>query len=274
MFPNNTLVTPTIGTGNRLVVAEAPGESEAEIGQPLVGASGKIFDALLAKARIPRDSLTIINTINCRPPQNIYPTDADARSYISEEDGEKVVRHCFQAHVEPILKSKKWARIDLLGDKALRLLTGLTEGITKWRGSPVVVPAVGDKPVAIATFHPSYLMRDQVMFPVAVNDLKKSVVPPPEHYNLYPSLADVQAFTATEFAVDIETTREWDPTIKCVGLCARPYEAIVVPFTSLYIPELRRIFKNAKQIIGQNVVAFDLPILCNALGLQWRPGSL
>jgi hypothetical protein len=43
-------------------------------------------------------------------------------------------------------------------------------------------------------------MKDQTMLPVAVNDLMKSTVQPPEYYNLRPTLEDVQAFTATNSA--------------------------------------------------------------------------
>jgi uracil-DNA glycosylase family 4 len=271
MFPNSTFVAPTIGSGNRLVVGEAPGEEEDIQGKPLVGGSGNTFNLLLAKAGIKRDPLTIVNTINCRPPNNLYPTDADAKSYISPADAEKVVQHCYTAHVEPLLKSRKWSRIDLLGEKALNRIAGV-EGIGKWRGSPLVVGVVDpDHPVAIATWHPSYLMRDQAMFPVAVNDLRKSLIPPPEFYNLYPSIDDVRRFTATEFAVDIETTREWEPRVKLVGLCAKPYEALVVPFTPSYIPELKRIFTNATKLITQNGIQFDIPILFQALGIRWEP---
>lgn len=115
-------------------------------------------------------------------------------------------------------------------------------------------------------------MKDQSMLPVAINDLMKSTIRPPEHYILRPTLEQVQAFVATEFAFDIETTG-WQTSkqiITMVGLSDKPFHALVVPFRGAYITELKRIFTNAKVLIGQNCVQFDCPILFAALGLEWR----
>ena len=80
----------------------------------------------------------------------------------------------------------------------------------------------------MALLHPSYILRDQSMIPVFIADLKKSLLEPPEHYNIYPSLQDVQNFTATTFAFDIETSRATGEII-CVGLSDQVYHAMVVP---------------------------------------------
>jgi len=131
-------VPPHLGPSLRIVVAEAAGETEAREGQPLVGQAGKFFDSLLRKAGIARDQLTTINCMNCRPPNNKFPTDSDARFYISEQDAEKAIKHCIKAHLLPVLESRPWTRIDILGAKALYWLTGLAS-IEKWRGSPMDV---------------------------------------------------------------------------------------------------------------------------------------
>lgn len=273
LFPSNTFVSPQLGPSSRLVVAEAPGESEALEGRPLCGDSGNWFNALYGKAGVKRDDLNIINTIQCRPLNNVYPTDPDA-TYISKADARKAVDHCFKNHVEPMLKSRAWSRVDLLGDKALNAVTG-KDGIYKWRGSPMPVPSIDPVvPIAIPTLHPAAIMRDQSMMPVVVNDLRKSLVVPPERYNLFPSIEDVKKFTATEFAFDLETTYEGHPwedckKIKMVGLSAENCTALVVPFRGAYIDELRRIFTNAKVLVGHNLIQFDIPILFKALGLEW-----
>lgn len=144
----------------RLVIAEAPGERESEVGEPLRGKAGQFFDKLLEDAGILRDGLTITNCLSCRPPDNIFPTDRRAwsskskRWYISKEDGVKAVRHCKEKHVDPLLRSRKWNRVDLVGGHALRIVA-LKEGISEWRGRPLKLPS-GHK--AIAILHPSYLM--------------------------------------------------------------------------------------------------------------------
>jgi Uracil DNA glycosylase superfamily len=119
----------------RLVIAEAPGERESEVGEPLRGKAGQFFDKLLEDAGIQRDGLTITNCLSCRPPDNIFPTDRRAWSskskqwYISKEDGVKAVHHCKEKHVDPLLRSRKWNRVDLVGGHALRIVAQ-KEGIT------------------------------------------------------------------------------------------------------------------------------------------------
>lgn len=262
LFPRNNFVPAKHGSGKRLVLAEAPGEEESIMGEPLVGSSGKWFDAMCRKAGVKREDLTLINTINCRPPQNIYPTDGNARSYISEADGRNAVQHCMAAHVWPLIHSQPWTRIDALGDKSLQELTG-KEGISYWRGSPLTLR--GDDPSktrVIPTLHPSYISRDQTMIPIVVNDLKKNTQVPPEYYNLTPSLEDVRAFEFTDFGFDIETNPATQQ-ILMVGLFATPFRGMVVPFSGPYIPELKRIFAAAKTLYGQNSIQFDIPILAD-----------
>src|SRR5271157_1630475 len=125
---------------------------------------------------------------------------------------------------------------------------------------------------AIPTLHPAFIARDQDMIPVAINDLRKGTVEPPEYYNLYPSVADVETFTAKEVCFDIET-KGWSEEITMVGISAEPYRVMVVPFSGRYIHELRRIFKNATRLIGQNIAQFDIPILFQSLGLLWSEGA-
>jgi uracil-DNA glycosylase family 4 len=142
LFPTNTFVSPKMPANGkdlvRLVVGEAPGQDEKEAGQPFVGGSGRVLKKLMDRAGIEWDGLTICNTINCQPPNNDYPTDPNARAYISKEDGRQAVRHCIHAHVVPLIESRAWQRIDLIGAKALEFI-GLKQGISTWRGSPLTI---------------------------------------------------------------------------------------------------------------------------------------
>jgi uracil-DNA glycosylase family 4 len=264
LFPDNLFVPPKMGTGNRLVVAEAPGETESIEGIPLVGSSGKMFDSLCRKAGISRDSLTITNTILCRPKDNIYPTDDKARAYCSEKEGNEIVSFCYERHLKPLLEARPWNRIDAIGGHSLKVLTGY-EGIMRWRGSPL--PLKGETvPKVMPTLHPSYLMRDSTMIPSVISDLQKGIQVPPEHYNTQPTLEEVQAFQYKRFSYDIET-HGFTGQIICVGLCGAVHNAIVVPFRGAYIAELKRIFKDAEMVIGFNNIAFDTPHLEEALGI-------
>lgn len=267
-FPESNYVPPKYGSGLRLVIAEAPGEQENTQREPLVGGSGRLFDSMCRKAGLKRDDLTLFNVLPVRPPNNVFPTDSAARSYISEEAARAVIEHCVKQHLRPLIDSRPWDRCDLLGDKALVACTGLAGGIFQWRGSPVTL-AGDSKPRAIPILHPAYLMRDQNMIPVAISDLKKSCIPPPEFYNLQPTLEDVRAFQYKTFACDIEcdivTQR-----ISMVGLCGSPFRAIVVPFAGAYLEELRRIFENAEMIFMHNGIQFDIPLLMDQLHMTWE----
>jgi uracil-DNA glycosylase family 4 len=263
-FPDNTFVAPKMGDGNLLVIAEAPGTEENATGIPLVGGAGDWFNAMAAKAGLKRDDLTLTNCIQCQPPNNVFPTDSEALVYISKPEAYQAIDQCKRNHVLPILKSQPWKQIYLLGDKALRIYAEKW-GINKHRGVPLPIPALGPELRAVATLHPAAIMRDQEMLPVVINDLRKTLEVPPEHYNLYPSLDDVRRFTATEFAFDIETPQYRElgdaAPISIVGLSDGLYRSIVVPFNGPYIDELKRIFKAAKAVIGHNCIQFDLPRL-------------
>lgn len=272
LFPNNTFVSPQLPNPAkdlvRLVIAEAPGEEEALQGQPLVGGSGKVLNRLLHAAGIPRDGLTITNCIQCRPPDNVFPTDPDARKYISKEEANEAIRQCQSNHVVPLVNSRAWRRIDLLGDKPLRIVAGDSGGIFNRRGSPINV--MGHRGMAI--LHPAYLMRDQVYLPVAANDLTKSLDQPPEYYTPFPSIEDVRAFKYKTFSFDIEcpkykTMGDAAP-VEMVGLCGEPYKAMCVPLKGEYMAELRRIFSEAENIIGHNALQFDIPKLFKALDIE------
>src|SRR5207249_7181685 len=56
-----------------LLVGEGPGRHEDEAGRPFVGAAGRVLDAALAKAGIPREDVFITNVVKCRPPENRRP---------------------------------------------------------------------------------------------------------------------------------------------------------------------------------------------------------
>jgi len=271
LFPENTFVAPLIVPGNRICIAEAPGAVEAERGEPLVGPSGswlrgregengKRSGGLYRAAGVDESTVSRCNIIQCRPLNNNFPTSPDARSYISREDADASVRHCLNAHVIPIIRSRDWKRIDILGNEALHWLCE-RDGIGRWRGSPLPVPAVSpEKLLAVPTLHPAFLARTQEMLPAVVADLKKSLFVAPEYYDTHPSLDTVRNFSATEFTFDIECVRATGE-ITMVGLSEAPTRAICVPAKGAYLTELKRIFKHATTVIGHNCIQFDLPRL-------------
>ena len=58
-----------------MIIGEAPGAKEEEIGEPFVGRSGKLLDKLLQNAGIDiNQDVYFCNVVKCRPPQNRRPT--------------------------------------------------------------------------------------------------------------------------------------------------------------------------------------------------------
>jgi uracil-DNA glycosylase len=102
----------SVAGSNELVVGESPGEEEAKAGVPFVGGAGAWLSAMLAQARLKRDHNSFANTLCCRPPENIYPTDPLwKKAGYNPEDGKNAVEYCWRTHVRPYIDSKRWSRI-------------------------------------------------------------------------------------------------------------------------------------------------------------------
>ena len=57
-----------------LFVGEGPGANEDAVGEPFVGAAGKLLDRMLAGVGLSREkNIYIANIVKCRPPQNRDP---------------------------------------------------------------------------------------------------------------------------------------------------------------------------------------------------------
>jgi DNA polymerase len=170
-----------VGRGNPnarlLLVGEAPGAQEEVCGQPFVGRSGRLLEAMLAAAGLDSErDLYIANVIKCRPPGNRKPSRTEietCRPWLERQI----------AMVRPQL-------VLLVGATALEALLGVKGGITKLRGqwlhleasqgpdqpspnqaaqgkraqsprSPIRWPAMGEEGIALMPLlHPSYLLRN------------------------------------------------------------------------------------------------------------------
>jgi DNA polymerase len=65
-----------------LLVGEAPGASEDQLGRPFVGRSGKLLDELLEAAGLERDDVFITNVVKARPPGNRDPKADEVAHYL------------------------------------------------------------------------------------------------------------------------------------------------------------------------------------------------
>ncbi len=151
LYRNATQVVP--GEGHRqarmMVVGEQPGDREDLAGRPFVGPAGKLFDAALAEAEIPRAAVFVTNAV---------------KHFKFEQRGKR------RLHARPnageIERCKWWlgqerklvapAVLVAMGATAVRSLLGRAVSVSSLRGE---VTRLEDGTPMIATIHPSYLLR-------------------------------------------------------------------------------------------------------------------
>ena len=80
-----TAIQAVPGDGNPdaeiVIIGEAPGKKEDELGKPFVGASGKLLNELLASIGMKREDIFIANVIKHRPPDNRDPSKEEIEIY-------------------------------------------------------------------------------------------------------------------------------------------------------------------------------------------------
>lgn len=141
-----------------MLVGEAPGGDEDRIGKPFVGVSGQLLDKILACIDLnraeedPDRAIYISNILNWRPPGNRTPSPAEIEASLPF-----IERHI--QLVRPRL-------LILCGGVSAKALLGREDSISKLRRSwheyrPRTLELATDAPAipAIATYHPSYLLR-------------------------------------------------------------------------------------------------------------------
>jgi uracil-DNA glycosylase len=137
-----------------VVVGEAPGRSEDEVGRPFVGSAGANLDALLAVAGLPRSSVFVTNVVKCRPPGNRRPAQRELDS-------------C-HPYLRRQLEAISPAVVVLLGDTATKeffpeLTLGGAHGSPVTRGSTVYFP----------TYHPAAMIYNRSLETTLREDFRK-----------------------------------------------------------------------------------------------------
>lgn len=65
-----------------LFVGEGPGQQEDLLGEPFVGAAGKLLDEMLSIIDLGRDNCYIANVVKCRPPGNRDPREEEQEACV------------------------------------------------------------------------------------------------------------------------------------------------------------------------------------------------
>ncbi|MFW5752731.1 MAG: uracil-DNA glycosylase [Planctomycetota bacterium] len=139
-----------------MFIGEGPGADEDRQGRPFVGAAGRLLDKMIAAMGLRRDEVFIANIIKCRPPGNRTPEPAEMAACLP--------------YLERQVDALQPAVICTLGNVPLRALTGdLRRGITRARGTRFTWRGI----TCLATFHPSYLLRNPAGKKPAWEDLQQ-----------------------------------------------------------------------------------------------------
>ena len=126
-----------------MIIGEAPGREEDEVGRPFIGRAGKLLNEFLKSIGLNRDLVFIVNTIKCRPPENRDPeiAEIDACSdYLDQQIN--------------IIKPKV---LVLLGKIAANRLLGEDIPMSELRLKKFFIDKY-DIPI-IVFYHPAYILR-------------------------------------------------------------------------------------------------------------------
>jgi uracil-DNA glycosylase family 4 len=124
-----------------MLVGEAPGATEDEVGLPFIGKAGQLLDELLDEVGMPRASVAVANVLKCRPPGNRKPARvevANCRGWLTAQI----------AAVNPQV-------ICALGGTASEWFFGPRAKIGQLRGTAHDV----DGRRVVSTYHPSAAIR-------------------------------------------------------------------------------------------------------------------
>jgi DNA polymerase-1 len=252
-----------------MFVGEAPGKDELVTHRPFTGGSGKVLTSLCMSTDIDRRQSYITNTVKCRP---------TAMDPVTKELKDRAPTKTELAHCAPYLQEEldrvKPNLVVALGASALYVFKDRNE-IGKFRGQ-CFTTAAGQK--VLGTYHPAMLMRQQRMFPLVIEDLrraKKEAENPGLHrvevgYRTFgPGGGDLPALRAAALKAgylveDLETTglSGREDQILCCGFGTAPQQADTYAWTADVAEFVRQAHLDPDiQIVGQNSESFDFEFL-------------
>ncbi len=274
-----------------VLVGEAPGANEERTGVPFAGASGNLLKQMLSHSGISFHDCYVTNVMNVRPPNNKFQYFYDGKLPGATLEAAIIKLRDKIEQIRPNV-------IITLGAEALRAVCNKRK-ITAYRGTWL---SFRDIPV-LPTFHPSYVLRQYQSHVIVEMDLAKAVsgkmklVP---QMILGPSTTQVLHWCHTavgRVSYDIETVGKH---VRCISFACNGRVPICVPFIrfkssdlasvgakrvllqssaqaagSYWSPQdevrvidaIQRLFDSGIQIVGQNSIGFDAPLLYDEFGI-------
>jgi uracil-DNA glycosylase family protein len=132
-----------------MLVGEQPGDKEDLAGKPFVGPAGRILDAALKDAGIPREDTFVTNAVKH------FRHEARGKRRLHKRPNNYEIERC-KIWLDRERELVEPSTIIALGVTAARSLTGKTVTIAKMRKTPV---DMADGTKLVVTIHPSALLR-------------------------------------------------------------------------------------------------------------------
>lgn len=214
-FPHSRAFVPFVGPADAplLFIGQGPGETEAQLGVPFIGDSGRLLDKWCQLAGIDRQKARVGNVALCHLPENRAPRRVESR-------------FCRDAH---------WAG-ETAGHRVIVPIgTPAMEHFYPRRPTAGHIDRLPDGTYVVGLLHPAYIMRGnwgvegaQIQTLRRVKRILDGWEPPiydftqpPPGANLFPTLAELRAWEASlapdePIVVDVENAG-W--VIRLVGLC-------------------------------------------------------
>ena len=142
-----------------MLIGEAPGKMEDEVGQSFLGEVGYLLKKMLSAININIDKVYCTYSVNFRPPEDRKPTAQEIKRYSS----------FLKEHIS-IINPKI---IILMGSTAMEAVTGLNNKISSERGKWKEIILKNKTFPLIITFSPSYLIRYPENKKYSWEDLKR-----------------------------------------------------------------------------------------------------
>ncbi len=151
-----------MGDGNSdadiVLIGEAPGKNEDQIGLPFVGAAGKFLDEMLASAGMNRGDVYITNIVKYRPPNNRDPSPEEKQAFWPY-----LVRQLNVINPSIIVTLGRHSMEFFLPDKKISMVHGQPKRIK-----------FGDKKIVIVPlYHPAAALYNGSMRAILIEDFIK-----------------------------------------------------------------------------------------------------
>lgn len=247
-----------------MLIGEAWGDAEAQVGRPFEGASGWFLKAALAQSGMSFNECAVTNVFNIRPRPstdiiNLCGPKADAIPGLPALVKGKYADVKYLPELQRLYREINREAPNLiiaLGATATWALTH-SAGIRAVRGAFTVTHADAGKSVGVPlsrqfkvlpTYHPAAVLRDYTLRPIIYADLDKAsrnagfpeVIRPKREVWIEPTLGDMLRYEqdyiipASRLSIDIETKGD---QVTCIGFAPNIHSAIVIPFFSYSAPD-------------------------------------